>query len=69
MLLRPFTVLPDTVALAVPLASQIPESFSRVPVLKLPTVFWLTVAPLTPCMYKPTPRMALAPLVLSVFCV
>ena len=47
---RLFTVLPDTVALPVPVASQMPVSFSPSVLLKLPTVFWLTVAPRTPCM-------------------
>ncbi len=63
----PLTVFADTVAFVVPVASQMPTSLSSLILSMLATVFCEIVAPLTPCMYRPTSRIAFAPVLLRVF--
>ena len=55
------TVLSETVVLTVPVASQIPVSFSPSILLKFPMMLLLTVAPSAPWTYKPTFLIAFAP--------
>ena len=63
------TVLFSTIALIVPFPSTMPASFSALVTSKLPMVFWLTVAPLTPPRNNPVALIASAPAVLIEFCV
>ena len=63
------TVFPATVAFVVPVANQIAVSFSPEVLSKLPIVLLDTVAPLTPCIYRPANLIAFAPVVFNVLLV